>query len=280
MSSAPSSAASGTIRIAVTGAGGRMGREVIRAAGGRDGVTVALAVNRSDVGAVEGVEVEDATDLPGLLAAREPDVLVDFTGPESSVEYVAACAEAGVPVVVGTTGFDDAGAAALRDASEDIPVLVAANFARGVAALRRAVREAVAALPGYDIELTETHHNGKRDAPSGTAKSILDDVVEARESAAARERAGDRDDDAAGVVHGREGEQPRRRGEIGVHARRAGDVTGEHEVLLAGNHELLSLTHRAESRGVFAEGALDAAAWVAGREAGRYDFFDVIGDST
>ncbi|WP_101296591.1 4-hydroxy-tetrahydrodipicolinate reductase [Halegenticoccus soli] len=257
-----------------------MGREVIRAAGGRDGVTVALAVNRSDVGAVEGVEVEDATDLPGLLAAREPDVLVDFTGPESSVEYVAACAEAGVPVVVGTTGFDDAGAAALRDASEDIPVLVAANFARGVAALRRAVREAVAALPGYDIELTETHHNGKRDAPSGTAKSILDDVVEARESAAARERAGDRDDDAAGVVHGREGEQPRRRGEIGVHARRAGDVTGEHEVLLAGNHELLSLTHRAESRGVFAEGALDAAAWVAGREAGRYDFFDVIGDST
>ena len=254
-----------TARVAVTGAGGRMGEELLSAAADRDDVEVALAVNRTPVDEVAGYDVEDAADLPELLADRDPDVLVDFTGPESSVEYVAACAEAGVAAAVGTTGFDDAQLDALREAGERVPVLRAANFSRGVAALRRAVREAVAALPGYDIEVTETHHNGKRDAPSGTANTILDDIDAVR--------------GAAERVHGREGDQPREDDEIGVHARRAGDVTGEHEVLVAGNHELLSLTHRAGSRGVFAAGALDAATWLAGRDPGRYEFTDVIDDA-
>jgi 4-hydroxy-tetrahydrodipicolinate reductase len=241
-----------------------MGRAVLDAAADRDGTEVALAVNRSPASVPnEGVEVEDAADLPALLADREPDVLVDFTGPASSADYVRACAEADVPAVVGTTGFDDDGERALSTAAESVPVLTAANFARGVAALRRAVREAVAALPGYDVELTETHHNGKRDAPSGTAKTLLSDVEAEREGRSER-------------VHGREGEAPREAGEVGVHARRAGDITGEHEVLVADNHEALSLTHRAESRGVFAEGALDAADWLVGRSPGRYDFEDVI----
>lgn len=250
-------------RLAVTGAGGRMGREVIEAAGERADLDVVFAVNRSEVDPVAGVDVADAADFSTLLADHEPDVVVDFTGPASSVEYVSACAEAGVAVVVGTTGFDEDGDATLDDASEETPLLKASNFARGVAALRQAVREAVGSLPGYDIEVTETHHNGKRDAPSGTANSILDDIEDVRSDLTHR-------------THGREGDQPREDGEIGVHARRAGDVTGEHEVLVAGNHELLSLTHRAESRGVFAEGALDAAVWLADRDAGRYDFFDVI----
>jgi 4-hydroxy-tetrahydrodipicolinate reductase len=245
-----------------------MGEAVLRAANGRDDVTTVLTVNRSPVegGSVAGHEVADADDLPQLLADRDVDVLVDFTGPESSAAYVEACAETGVAAVVGTTGFDEAGEGRLDEAAGAVPVLHASNFARGVAALRRAVREAVAAVPGYDVELTETHHNGKRDAPSGTALTILDDVESVREDLTSR-------------THGREGEQPREADEVGVHARRAGDVTGEHEVLLAGNHELLSLTHRAESRGVFAEGALDAAAWVVGREAGRYDFVDVVDDA-
>ncbi|MFC5366729.1 4-hydroxy-tetrahydrodipicolinate reductase [Salinirubrum litoreum] len=258
------------VRVAVTGAGGRMGREVIAAADAREDVSVVLAVNRTTVegSEVAGVPVHDAEELPALLAESDAEVLVDFTGPDSSADYVEACAELGVPAVVGTTGFDSTGTARLADASESIPLLKASNFARGVAALRQAVREAVAAVPEYDVELTETHHNGKRDAPSGTAKSILDDVESVR-------------DDLDERTHGREGDQPRRRSEIGVHARRAGDITGEHEVLLAGNHEVLTLTHRAESRGVFAEGALDAAVWLVGRDAGRYDFFDVIrGDDT
>ncbi|ELZ59940.1 MULTISPECIES: 4-hydroxy-tetrahydrodipicolinate reductase [Halorubrum] len=251
------------LSVAVTGAGGRMGREVLSAAADREGVAVAFAVNRSPVDPVAGVAVEPADDLDDLLASEEPDVLVDFTGPASAVAYAEACADAGVPLVTGTTGFADAQLDSLRAASDAVPVLKASNFARGVAALRRAVREAAAALPGYDVELTETHHNGKRDAPSGTAKSILGDVEDVR---------GDLDE----RVHGREGDAPRSPGEVGVHARRAGDVTGEHEVLLAGNRETLELTHRAGDRGVFAEGALDAAAWLAGRDPGWYGFGEVL----
>ncbi|ELZ48157.1 dihydrodipicolinate reductase [Halorubrum californiense DSM 19288] len=251
------------LRIAVTGAGGRMGREVIEAAADREDVTVAVAVNRTATDPVAGVAVEDAADLDNLLASEEPDVLVDFTGPDSAVAYAETCADAGVPLVTGTTGFTESQVDDLRAASESVPVLKASNFARGVAALRRAVREAAAALPGYDVELTETHHNAKRDAPSGTAKSILDDVEEVR---------GDLDE----RVHGREGDAPRESTEIGVHARRAGDVTGEHEVLLAGNRETLELTHRAGDRGVFAEGALDAAAWLAASDPGWYGFGDVL----
>jgi 4-hydroxy-tetrahydrodipicolinate reductase len=251
------------VRVAVTGATGRMGRGVLAAASEREGVEVVLAVSRSDHGtAVEGVAVEPAGDLRDLLVEREPAVQVDFTVPDSSVDYVAAAAGAGVPAVVGTTGFDDDQRERLRAAAEDVPVLVASNFARGVQGLLAAVRSAVAALPDYDVEVTETHHDGKRDAPSGTAKTVVEAVEDVR--------------GPAEHVHGREGEAPRSEGEIGVHARRAGDVTGEHEVLLAGNHEVLEVTHRAGSRGVFAEGALDAAAWLAGRDAGWYDFDAVV----
>jgi 4-hydroxy-tetrahydrodipicolinate reductase len=251
------------IEVAVTGAGGHMGREVIEAATHRDGMAVTLAVNRTAVDPVAGHEVADEADLPRLLDDRDPDVLVDFTLPGPSTRYVEACADAGVAAVVGTTGFSDDQLARIADAAESVPVLRASNFARGIMALRRAIREAVAALPDYDIELTETHHNRKRDAPSGTALSILEDIDDARGDEGER-------------VHGREGEQPREDGEVGVHARRAGDVTGEHELLLAGNHEVLTLTHRAESRGVFAAGALDAADWLVGRPAGEYDFEDTI----
>ena len=265
------------IEVAVTGAGGHMGREVIEAATDRDGTSVTLAVNRTDVGAVAGHEVADEADLPQLLDERDPDVLVDFTLPDPSTRYVQACADAGVAAVVGTTGFTDDQLDRIADAADAVPVLRASNFARGVMALRRSIREAVAALPDYDVELTETHHNRKRDAPSGTALTILDDVDDVREGAGSRSESADADADAGtDRVHGREGERPRADGEVGVHARRAGDVTGEHELLLAGNHEVLTLTHRAESRGVFAAGALDAADWLVGRPAGEYDFEDTI----
>lgn len=255
------------VRIAVTGAGGRMGGEVLEAATHRDDVRVVLAVNRSETEPVAGVAVDPADDLDRLLADTAPDVLVDFTGPASAADYAEAAADAGVAVVTGTTGFDSSGTRRLREASEAIPLLKASNFSRGVLALRRAVREAVRAVPSYDVELTETHHNGKRDAPSGTAKTLLDDVEAER-------------DDLADRTHGREGEAPRDPSEIGVHARRAGDVTGEHEVLLAGNRETLSLTHRAGDRAVFAIGALDAAVWLADQPPGRYAFADAVDAAT
>ncbi|NHN47661.1 4-hydroxy-tetrahydrodipicolinate reductase [Halostella sp. JP-L12] len=259
-----------TVRLAITGATGRMGRELIAEAADRGDVEVVLAVNRDpDADEVDGVAVEDAADFEALVADREPNAVIDFTGPESSVEYVEAAADAGVPAVVGTTGFSDDQIDALRAASEAVPVLKAANFARGVQALLDVVGDAVANLPGYDVELVETHHNAKRDAPSGTAKSILREVESARGIDEGEDRR----------VHGREGEAPREDGEIGVHALRAGDVTGEHEVIVAGNHEEVRLTHRAESRGVFAAGAVDAAVWITQRESGWYDFGDVLEDS-
>lgn len=252
-----------TVQIAVTGATGRMGRTVIKTAEPRGDVDVAVAVSRSPVERVASVPVEDAGALDELLDPTRVDVLVDFTGPSSAIEYASTAASAGVAVVTGTTGFDDADRAHLRETATDIPVLWATNFSRGVAALRRAVTAAVAAVPGYDVEVTETHHNKKRDAPSGTATTLLEDIETARPDLTER-------------VHGRSGEALREPGEIGVHARRAGDVTGEHEVLLAGNDETLSLAHSAGDRAVFAAGALDAAVWVAGREPGWYAFDDVL----
>ena len=243
----------GPDRVVVTGATGRMGEELLAACEER-GHDV-LAVSESDDDAISGADLADHLE-PG-------DVLVDFTVPEASLGYVETAADAGVPVVIGTTGYDEAGEAAIEEAAEQVPVLRASNFARGIQALLGAVREAVAALPGYDVEVTETHHNGKRDAPSGTALSILGEIDDTRGEELDRK-------------YGREGVDPREDGEVGVHVRRAGGIRGEHEVLLAGNEEVLTLAHRAESRGVFAAGALDAAEWLAGREAGLYAFEDLI----
>ncbi|MFA9414892.1 4-hydroxy-tetrahydrodipicolinate reductase [Natrinema sp. HArc-T2] len=254
-----------TVRLGVTGATGRMGREVLAAATGREDCEVVFAVNRDPDGeTVDGVEIEPASEFDSLVAEREPTAVIDFTGPESAVEYAETCADAGVAFVTGTTGFDDDGLEALEAASEDVPVLHAPNFARGVQALVNVVGEAVQNLPGYDVELVETHHNGKRDAPSGTANRLLEEI--------------EANGDFTERTHGREGDAPREAGEIGVHALRAGDITGEHEIILAGNHEEVRLTHRAEDRGVFAAGAVDAAVWIAGRKAGSYDFADVISE--
>lgn len=247
------------LSIGVTGATGRMGQAVRNVATSR-GMDLAFAVNRNADPHLDAVE--PARRFDALVTETEPDVIVDFTGPESCVEYVTAAADAGVPVVTGTTGFNGEQRRAIEAAGEQVPVLLGANFGRGVQALIDAVESAVRSLPEYDIELTETHHNGKRDAPSGTASLILDRIDDARGESGER-------------VHGRVGDAKREPGEIGVHARRAGDITGEHEVLLAGNKETLSLTHRAGSRSVFAEGALDAASWLVTQPAGFYRFAEV-----
>jgi 4-hydroxy-tetrahydrodipicolinate reductase len=243
--------------VVVTGASGRMGGEVLDAAHERGIKTIPVSRDAEDT------DIHHPDDLSALLAEQSPDALVDFTVPEACTEFIAACTETGTPVVIGTTGFTDEEQATIQDASEQIPVLKASNFARGIQTLLSLVRESTQSLSGYDVELTETHHNGKRDAPSGTAKTLLEEIE-------------DEDSTNAERVHGREGIQPRSEDEIGVHVRRAGDVRGEHELLFAGNDEVLMLTHRAESRRVFAAGALDAAEWLTGREAGRYDFSEVL----
>ncbi|WP_458185113.1 4-hydroxy-tetrahydrodipicolinate reductase [Haladaptatus sp. NG-WS-4] len=251
-------------RVVVTGVTGRMGRTVLDVAADCDDVEVVAGVSRDPPAEIDGVPTEPVQEFGAVLREHDPDALVDFSTPTSSQNYVAVCAEAGVACVVGTTGFDEQGESVLRRVSDHVPVLKASNFSRGVQALLRAVEGAVGDLPGYDVELTETHHNGKRDAPSGTAKTLLDRIASA----------GGPDEQ----VHGREGDQPRRPGEVGVHARRAGGISGEHEVLLANDNEELRLVHRAGNRAVFADGALDAAVWLAGRAPGWYDFSEVIAE--
>lgn len=251
--------------VGVTGATGRMGRAVLETAGERADVAVAFAVNRDlDADDAHGVPLRPATEFEALLAEYDPDAVVDFTGPEATVRYADACAEAGVAFVTGTTGLTEDQSATLDAASESVPLLRASNFARGVHALLGAIEEALTAVPDYDLELLETHHNGKVDAPSGTARTILETVQDQRD---------------VDPVYGREGHVPREDDEIGVFARRAGDIRGEHELVLAGNDEVVSLSHRAEDRAVFAAGALDAAAWLAGRDPGRYEFGTVIDDT-
>lgn len=248
-------------RLAITGATGAMGQTVRKAVKTRDEVAVALLVSRTEDLDAE-VPVVDNTNLELALERHDVDVLVDFSVPVASVMAVEAAANAGVASVIGTTGFDDDEQQRLRRAAETAPVLFAPNFSRGIQALIASLESALASLPGYDIEVTETHHNRKRDAPSGTADRLLETVEEHRQS-------GNR-------VHGREGEAQRDPSDIGVHARRAGTITGEHEVLFAGNDEIIRLCHRAESRTVFAEGALDAAVWIDGQSPGWYGFDSVV----
>lgn len=244
-----------------------MGGEVVGLARDREDVTVVGAVNRDPgTDAVHGVRVRPATEFAAVLRTDDPDVVVDFTGPESTAAYAATAAEHGVAFVTGTTGLADEHDTALDRAAATVPVLHAANFSRGIEALRSAVSAVVADLPEYDVELIETHHAGKRDAPSGTAGDLIEAVDAARDGAS---------DDGSRRVHGRSGLAPRTDGEIGVHAVRAGNITGEHVIVLAGNHEQVRLEHRAGDRSAFAAGALDAAEWVVGRDPGRYDLAEV-----
>lgn len=245
--------------IGINGITGRMGEAILETAVGREDVIVAFGIAPND--ATLDVPVYAPEEASTALADHEPDVIIDFTVPEATIDLAEACAEAGVGLVVGTTGFDDAGSAVLEETSASVPLLKATNFSRGIQALLRTLGPALEALEEYDVEVMETHHNGKRDAPSGTAGTILEEIGEYREFE---------------TVPGREGIQPRQDDEVGMLVRRAGDIRGEHEVILAGNDEVLSLSHRAEDRAVFAAGALDAAVWLADREPGRYRFGDVI----
>lgn len=252
-----------TTRIGVTGASGRMGQTVLKSACERTDCQVTFAVGHEhETTTSTGHEVSPAAAFPELLTTGDTEVVVDFTAPAATAEFASVCAEHRVGLVTGTTGLEADHEQQLHNASEEIPVLQAANFSRGIQALSVAVRDAVRALPGYDVEVLERHHNGKQDAPSGTALSL----VERLEATA----------EFDGRTHSREGIAPRTDREIGIHAVRAGDVTGEHEVMIAGNHEEVRLVHRAEDRAVFAAGALDAADWLAGRSPGWYRFEEVV----
>jgi 4-hydroxy-tetrahydrodipicolinate reductase len=250
------------IKVVVAGALGRMGTTLSRMIAESETLELVGGVDIRP-GAQSGADVVESARLPAFLEEAHPDVLIDFTVAAAAVENIRVAAEHGVALVVGTTGFSDAQAAANRAAIDGwVPAVISSNYAIGVNVLWRLVREAAPLLAGYDIEVVEAHHRYKKDAPSGTAKTIL---------AVLDEALGERE-----KVYGREG-MAERGNEIGVHAIRGGDIVGDHAVLFAGNYETVTLSHRAYDRAVFAKGALRAVEWVVGKPAGIHTFAEVLG---
>lgn len=247
-----------------------MGRAILRLASAAPDVQIAAAIvapNDAAIGRpLETLVAEAAQGLPiGDALPRECDVAIDFTAPDAAAEWATRCAEAGVAFVSGTTGLDSSQLDRMRAAAGHIGVLWSPNMSLGVAILRRLVREAAQRLTDWDAEIVETHHRKKADAPSGTATALLREILEAREAADAE------------VRHGRSGTGlVRATSEIGVHAVRMGGVVGDHDVQFASAEEVLTLSHRALTRDVFAAGALRAARWLHGRPPGWYALDDVL----
>jgi 4-hydroxy-tetrahydrodipicolinate reductase len=258
--------------IAITGAAGRMGQRLIALAKQDGGFQIVGAVERPDH-AMQGRDAGEAAGvgsigLPITSDLRNtPQVLIDFTSPDSMRHWLKSCRDRGIAMVIGTTGLQDQDHAAIERAAGDIPVLQAPNMSLGVNVLFKIAGE-VARMLGddYDKEVVEGHHRFKKDAPSGTAMGLADAILRAMGKT--------RDS----LVYDRHGDDVvRRRGEIGMHALRIGDEVGRHTAYFAALGERLELTHVATNRDTFAHGALRAARWLAGQKPGRYAMADLLG---
>ena len=259
-------------KLAITGAGGRMGNRLVALAGADPELELVAAVARAGSARVD----QDAGQVAGLgyiglpvtdeLAAT-PAVLVDFTSPVAFRHWLKACRDRGIAMVVGTTGLHADDHLAIDAAAAHIAIVQSPNMSLGVNLLFRVAAEVARVLgDAYDKEIVEAHHRFKKDAPSGTAMGLADAIL----SAMGKTR------DA--LVYDRHGNEALRKpGEIGMHALRIGDEVGRHTAYFAALGERLELTHVATNRDTFAHGALRAAKWVAGRPPGRYTMADVMG---
>ncbi len=263
------------VRVAIAGAGGRMGRALLDAATSTAGVKLAAALDVAgsewagrDAGdlcsAARGITI----DTDAAAALRNADVLIDFTRPEGTLAHLRACRAARRGIVIGTTGFAPAGLEEIRAASREIAIVMAPNMSIGVNVLARLVAMAARALgPDYDAEVFEIHHKMKVDAPSGTALMLGEVAAKARGGAIAK--------DGVYARHGVTGE--RKAGTVGFSVARGGDVVGDHTVFFVGPGERLELTHRSSSRATYAQGAMRAAKFLSGKNPGLYDMDDVLG---
>lgn len=258
--------------LAITGAAGRMGQRLIALARQDNALQVVSAIERAghecsgkDAGDVAGI---GSIDVPIVSAVNESvDVLIDFTAPVATREFLNQCRTKGIAIVIGTTGLRDEDHRAIDDAAKDIAVLQAPNMSLGVNLLFKIAGDIAKRLGDeYDIEIVEGHHRFKKDAPSGTAMGIAEAILEAT----------GKSKDA--LIFDRHGDDVvRKPGEIGMHALRIGDEVGRHTTYFAAQGERLELTHVATSRDTFARGALRAAKWLAGKAPGRYSVADVLG---
>lgn len=263
------------MKIAVAGASGRMGRMLIEAIHNADDATLAGALDIEQapsigtdasafLGAAASVLIE--SDLAKGLANAE--YLIDFTRPEGTLRHLEYCAAHGIKMIIGTTGFDDAGKAAIAAAAEKTAIMFAPNMSVGVNVTMKLLEMAAKSFAeGYDIEIIEAHHRHKVDAPSGTALKMGEVIAEAL----------GRDLDEC-AVYAREGVTgPRDPSSIGFATIRGGDIVGDHTVLFAGIGERIEITHKSSSRVTYAHGSLRAARFLANKSTGLYDMQDVLG---
>lgn len=262
------------LRIAIAGANGRMGKVLIEAVNNHPNTVLSGAIEHAqseviglDAGYSSGLKtgVSISSDIDAVL--KQSDVLIDFTRPEPTLKHLQKCVEHQVNMVIGTTGFDDAGKAAIAQAAEKIGVVFAANFSVGVN-LTFHILDTVARVlnEGYDIEIIEAHHRHKVDAPSGTALRMGEVIANALNR-----------DLKECAVYGREGHTGARESQtIGFATVRGGDIVGDHTALFAADGERVEITHKASSRMTFASGAVRAAVWANG-QTGLFDMQDVLG---
>lgn len=249
------------LNILLIGCNGRMGQAITLAAKDRTDLRIAAGVD------IHPTNLNLYPVYMDLSNVEEPcDVIIDFSHPGGARKALEYAASQGLPIVMATTGLDETQLALLHEAATRTAVLRSANMSVGVNLLIELAQKAAKALyRNWDIEIVEKHHNQKLDAPSGTALAIADAMNSAIE------------DVDMTYVHGRHGKSEKRtRQEIGIHAVRGGTIPGEHTVLFAGPDEMLELRHTALSRSIFAEGALSAALFLAGKEAGLYTMRDLF----
>ena len=263
------------VKICIIGAAGRMGRNIAEAVYNNENAEAAGAVDRkgSDVLGQNLYEIAGcgkggpAITDDILKSAENADVIIDFTGAEPTYNNLSLYEKAGKPVVIGSTGFSDEQKKAVEKLAEKVPVVLAPNMSLGINVALELIKEAARLLKGYDIEFVETHHNKKKDAPSGTAMAMAE---------AAAEGAGlNLAEHAVYARHGIIGE--RKPNEIGIQTLRGGDVAGDHTVFFFGDGERIEITHRAHSRKTFAGGAVTAALWLADKPKGMYNMKNVLG---
>ena len=255
------------IHLAVAGVRGRMGRAIAELLDGDARFElVAGLVSANDRGPTSIDVTGRRVAVSSHLGDAPCDVLIDVSLAPATLAWLEVGLSRRVPLVIGTTGHSQEALDRIATAARTIPIVLASNFSVGIQAILRRIGDLAKELgAGFDIEIVETHHRKKIDAPSGTAKAILDALLEVEPNTRRT------------VVYGREGAVGERKaGEIGMHAVRMGDIVGTHEVHFSGPGETLTIRHQAQSRATFAAGALRAAAWIVGRKQGLYSMLDVL----
>jgi len=241
------------MKIIVNGALGRMGGEVCRMINeGARSATLAAKVDKFGSGDV----------LTSILdVTADADVIIDFSHHSAVNELSRFVSDNKIPVVLATTGHTAEELAIIDEMSRKVPVFFSANMSLGVALLAELAKQTIALFPDADIEIIEKHHNRKLDAPSGTALMLAKAIESVRRGAR--------------FVYGRGGQQKREKDEIGIHAIRGGNIVGEHEILVITDSQIITLKHEAQSRSLFAEGAMAAAEFIVGKSAGLYSMYDI-----